>query len=330
MMRKALTGLIGTILIGLASPGAHAATSVSVAVGGRSFMAFLPFTLAVQLGYFEREGLDVQINDFQGGSKSIEALVGGSADFALGALEHAIYLQAKGIDVKATALFTKSYGAVLSLKPELAKKYKSPADLRGLKIGVTAPGSSMALALDILLSKGNIPVSETPMIAIGGGAGAIAQAKSGQIDGVVLTDPQIAILANDGDMIPVVDTRNEVGMNYLYGGYIAATTILTTPKTIAEKRPAVMAFTKAIVHALQWLKSATPEQVASIVPPSFYGNDRELYKELVARMHDLYSTDGVIPMPFAINSYNVLAKYGKLSAKIDVAKTFDNSFAEGK
>lgn len=328
MGRIFLAGLV--IAVVAVSGAAFAQTSVSVAVGGRSFMSFLPFELAVDLGYFKQEGLDVQINEFHGGSKAVEALVGGSADFSLGGLEHAVLLQAKGIDIKAIALFTKSHGEVLALKPELAKKYTSPRDLKGLKIGVTSPGSSMALALDLLLAKANVPTSDTPKIAIGGGPGAIAAAKSGRIDGVVLNDPVISVLTRDGDMVPVFDTRTEDGMKYLYGGFIAASTVLTTPKVIAEKRPAVKAFTKAIVHALQWLHTATPEQVASTVPPSFYRKDRKLYEEAVARMHDVYSTDGVIEPQFAANLYKALATHAHLTAKIDIAKTYDNSLVEGK
>lgn len=329
MLRKALLAAFAAAIC-LSPATTRAAMSVSVAVGGRTFMSFLPFTVALQLGYFKQEGLDVQVNELLGGSKSTEALVGGSVDFALGSLEHAIYLRAKGIDVKGIVLFTKSYGAVLSLKPVLAKTYKSPSDLKGLTIGITAPGSSMALALDILLAKGNLPTSATSMVAIGGGAGAVAAAKSGRLDGVVLTDPQISVLAHDNDMIPVVDTRTAAGMKYLYGGFIAAATVLATSKTIAEKGPQSKAFVKAIVHALQWLKKATPEQVTSIVPPSYYGNNRDLYKELVARAQEMYSSDGVIELPFAENSYRVLTEYHQMSGTIDIKETFDNSFVEEK
>lgn len=329
-MRKLFLAAFALLCIGLSSVAASAQTSVSVAVGGRSLMSFLPFELAVDLGYFKQEGLDVRINEFRGGSTAVEALVSGSSDFALGGLEHAIYLQAKGIDIKAIALFTKSHGEVLALRPALAKTYNSPRDLEGLKIGVTSPGSSMALSLDLLLAKDRVPVADTPKIAVGSGAAAIAAAKSGRIDGIVLNDPVISVLTHDADMVAVFDTRTEDGMKYLYGGYIAASTVLTSPKTIAEKPAAVKGFAKAIVHALQWLHQATPDQVASTVPASFYRNDRELYKESIARMRDVYSTDGVIEPQFALNLYKVLAEYRNLAGKIDITKTYDNTFVQGR
>ena len=52
---------------------------VSIAVGGKNLLYYLPLTIAEQLGYFKEEGLQVEISDFAGGSKALQALVGGSA-----------------------------------------------------------------------------------------------------------------------------------------------------------------------------------------------------------------------------------------------------------
>lgn len=331
-MRKTFLAAIGAAILALSATAVQAQTTVSVAIGGRSIVTFLPFTIADSLGYFKQEGLAVKINDFRGGSNSVEALVGGSADFALGGLDHPIYLQAKGIDIKAVALMTRSYGAVLALKPELAKKYKSPKDLQGLKIGVPAPGSSLAKALDILLAKVGLPDTAATKIGIGGGPGAVAAARSGRVDGLFQGDPMIAVLVADGVVVPVVDARTEEGIKYLYGGPIAATVVLTTPEMIKTRRPVVEKFVKAIVHALTWLHTATPEQVAAAVPESYYfGQGRKFYEGVIERAHLLYSTDGRITLDAAKRTYEGLAVSGILKTKkIDVAKTFDASFVTGK
>jgi NitT/TauT family transport system substrate-binding protein len=75
-------------------------------------VAYLPLTIAERRGYFAKEGLDVEINDFQGGAKALEALVGGSADVVCGAYEHTLYMAAKGIAIKAVALQANSFGLV--------------------------------------------------------------------------------------------------------------------------------------------------------------------------------------------------------------------------
>src|SRR3989442_12664204 len=50
---------------------------VSIAVGGKAAFYYLPLTIAERLGYFKDEGLDVEISDFDGGSKALQAEGGG-------------------------------------------------------------------------------------------------------------------------------------------------------------------------------------------------------------------------------------------------------------
>src|ERR1019366_9452152 len=69
---------------------------VSIAVGGKNLLYYLPLTIAEQLGYFKDEGLQVELSDFAGGAKALQALVGGSADVVSGAYEHTINMQSKG------------------------------------------------------------------------------------------------------------------------------------------------------------------------------------------------------------------------------------------
>jgi NitT/TauT family transport system substrate-binding protein len=57
---------------------------VRVAVGGQNQMVYLPTTLAQELGFYKAEGLDVELQDFQGGAKALQALVGGSAEVVSG------------------------------------------------------------------------------------------------------------------------------------------------------------------------------------------------------------------------------------------------------
>src|SRR2546427_11195433 len=78
--------------------------TITLAVGGKTLVAFLPLTIAERLGLFEKEGLKVEIHDFQGGARALQSLVGGSADVVCGAYEHTILTRAKGQAIKAIAL----------------------------------------------------------------------------------------------------------------------------------------------------------------------------------------------------------------------------------
>ena len=92
--RRATIALIALLLLA-GTRAAAAAESLSIAVGGANIVAYLPLTIANELGYFKEAGVDVTINDVQSGTKMAEALVGGSADIGFGSYEHVLHLRPK-------------------------------------------------------------------------------------------------------------------------------------------------------------------------------------------------------------------------------------------
>ena len=77
---------------------------LTIAVGGKNLLYYLPLTIAESLGYFKAEGLDLTIADFAGGSRALQAMIGGSADVVSGAFEHTINMQVKGQRLRAFVL----------------------------------------------------------------------------------------------------------------------------------------------------------------------------------------------------------------------------------
>jgi NitT/TauT family transport system substrate-binding protein len=114
---------------------------IVLGVGGKSSLYYLPLTLAERLGYFKEQGLNVTITDFGGGSKSLQSLIGGSADVVTGAYEHTIRMQSKGQNIAAVIELGRFPGMVLAVKKSKAAQVKTFGDLKGMKIGVPAPGS---------------------------------------------------------------------------------------------------------------------------------------------------------------------------------------------
>src|SRR5438874_10993416 len=98
---------------------------ITIAVGGKSLFYYLPLTVAERKGYFKGEGLEVEIPDFAGGARALQALVGGSADMVSGAYEHTINMAAKKQPIKAVGLQAKYSSIVLVMSKERAAKYKS-------------------------------------------------------------------------------------------------------------------------------------------------------------------------------------------------------------
>ena len=158
------------------------AAKVAIAVGGKNLFYYLPLTIAERRNYFKDEGLDVEISDFAGGAKALQAAVGGSADVVSGAFEHTLLLQAKGQMFREFVLQGRAPQIVLAVSKKAMPNYKSIADLKGKKIGVTAPGSSTSIMASFVLAKAGLTASDVAFIGVGAGAGAIAALQSGQID----------------------------------------------------------------------------------------------------------------------------------------------------
>lgn len=254
----------------------------------------------------------------------------GSVDFIAGAYEHTLYLQARGQTITSVALQNNSFGVVIALSKEKAAAYKSPKDLVGLKIGVTAPGSSSALALSLLLSKDNLGTDQVSIVGVGAGNSALAMMKSGRLDGESNFDPVITRLVLDGDLVPVVDTRTKAGLDYLYGGPFAGSAISTTPDFIKSNPKTVQAFVNGMVKALHWLQKASVDDIADALPPEFYAGDKEFYKKAVQANREMLSKDGVVTPTLSGNTYRIISSFNESvkNAKIDMAKTYDASFAE--
>jgi len=324
-----LSVLTAWVAAPLASAQAVEKPKLTVGVGGKPLFYYLPLTIAERQGYFKAEGLDVEILDFPGGAKALQALIGGSVDVVSGAYEHTITQQAKGQNIEALVLQGKYAGIVLGMSKAKAAAYKSPADLKGMKIGVTAPGSSTNMFVNILLAKAKLPPDSVSIIGVGATAGAVAIMKRGEIDAISNLDPVISMLEAGGDIVPVIDTRTAKGMQEMYGGAYAAGCIYV-PVDFAKKNPnTAQAFVNAMVRALRFIQASTPDQIVAAVPPEYY-SDKALYKAALEKNLEAFRHDGIISMEASQNVYRDLKTFdpGLQNATVDLAKTVNMSFAQ--
>jgi len=319
--------------LAFASPAVHSQApekpKLSIGVGGKPLFYYLPLTIAERQGYFKAEGLDVEILDFPGGAKALQALIGGSVDLVSGAYEHTISQQAKGQNIEALILQGKDAGIVLGMSKAKAAQYKSGKDLKGMKIGVTAPGSSTNMFVNVLLAKDGLKPDDVAIIGVGATAGAVAIMKRGEIDAIANLDPVISMLEAGGDIVPVIDTRTAKGMKDVYGGAYAAGCIYV-PVDFAKKYPnTAQAVVNAMMRALRFIQASTPDQIVAAVPTDYY-TDKALYKAALEKNIDTYKHDGSISVEAGRNVLRDLKTFDPTvqSATVDVAKTVNMTFQQ--
>lgn len=327
--------LIGTGLAVAALPTLGLAQSLekpklTIAVGGKNLFYYLPLTIAEQLGYFKAEGLDVTIVDFAGGAKALQAVVGGSADVVSGAFEHTINMQAKGQAMRAFVLQGQAPQIVLGVNPKTLPHFKSIADLKGKKIGVTAPGSSTNVLVNFVLAKAGLKPSDVSIIGVGAANGAVAAMRSGQIDAISNLDPVITLLQRSGDLKIVTDTRLVSEAEKVFGGPMPAG-CLYAPQPFLDKNPqTTQALTNALVRANKWIQAAGGGDIIKVVPESYLLGDRAVYIDGFLAAQKALSPDGTIPPKGAETALRALASVDdKLaSAKLNLDAVYTNEFVK--
>jgi NitT/TauT family transport system substrate-binding protein len=122
-------------------------------VGGKNLLYYLPLTIAEQLGLLQGRGAGRDHRRLRRRRAALQAVVGGSADVVSGAFEHTVNMQHKGQRMRAFVLQGRAPQIVLGVNPKTMPNYKTVADLKGKKIGVTAPGSSTNVMVNFVLAK---------------------------------------------------------------------------------------------------------------------------------------------------------------------------------
>jgi len=329
-----MASLAAVPAIGLAGANARAQalekTKVSIAVGGKASFYYLPLSIAEFKGFYKAEGLDVEISDFAGGSRALAAVVGGSADVVSGAYEHTINLQQKGQMFQAFVLQGRAPQMAIGVSSKTMAGYKSVTDLKGKKIGVSAPGSSTNMMASFMLANAGLKASDVSFVGVGTGAGAVTALRSGQIDAISNVEPVMTMLQQSGDIRIVADMRTMKGTQDFLGGPMPAA-CLYAPLTFVQKYPnTAQALASAIIRANRWIESVGPSELIRTVPESYLLGDRGIYLATFNAIRDSISRDGLIPDEGSKTALKLLEastpKWDK--TKVDLAKTYTNEFAK--
>ncbi|HVZ53357.1 MAG TPA: ABC transporter substrate-binding protein [Pseudolabrys sp.] len=316
---------------GLMSGLALAQSKVTLAIGGASCLCYLPTVLANQLGEYKKAGVDVDLVTFKGGSESLKAVIGGSADVVSGYFDHCVNLAAKGQHLQAFVVYDRFPGLVLVVSPKHNGEIKSVKDLAGKKVGVSAPGSSTDFFLKYLLSKNGMDPNNTAVIGVGLGASAVAAMEQGQIDAAVMLDPAVTILADKyKDLRILSDTRSEKDTLAVFGGQYPGGALYTKAEWVAAHPKEVQGMTNAIVSTLKWIHSHTPEEIADKMPPEYVGKDKATYVAALKNTLPMYSETGAMDPKGAAAVLAVFSQSSPAVAKahIDLSTTYTNKFVE--
>jgi NitT/TauT family transport system substrate-binding protein len=218
-------------------------TVVNTAVTG----AFGGFWTAIDAGYFQDEGIEVQITHVDSTSRSIPVLLAGEAQFSSLDGQTIIEADLKGADLRAVAAATNRFVFFVMADPSI----KAPADLKGKRLGITTPGSSTDTAARKALALWNLePNTDLALVPLASGPNILTGLTAKQIDAGVLGPPtstrarmagyqEMVNLAKDGPEYPSV-------------------TFGTTQKYLHQNPQAALGFVRAYSRGLHRFKTDKP------------------------------------------------------------------------
>ena len=322
--------LLATLLLtSCGSPAPSGRASVRIAVGGASLLIYLPATLAQELGFAREEKLDLQLTDFQGGSKALEAMLGGSADVVCGFYDHAVQMAAQGRDVRAFVTMLRYPGLVLVGTSPQVRRIE---DLKGKTVGVSAPGSSTHFMLNHLLATHGLQPSDVSVAAIGMASTAVAAATRPSVDAAVMTDPSLAIAMHKSPSIRILaDTRTAEGVRSVFGVDAYPASVLYTTQAWLGAHPQDAAhLARALRKTLDWMRTHTPEEIFEKLPASFRTGDRAGDLAGLRSLQDMLSRDGKMDpaAPAVVRKVLGTSIAAIRTASIDLSKTYSNEIGE--
>jgi NitT/TauT family transport system substrate-binding protein len=333
-MKRILAASLAATMCACAGAKAPGLRHVRLAVGGQNQMVYLPTTLAQQLGFYREEGLDVELQDFAGGAKALQAAVGGSADVVSGFYDHTIQMAAEGRDYVAFVTMLRFPGLVLVTSPQGAATLTSIGDLKGKIAGVTTAGSSSQMLLTYILQRNGVAADAVSITAIGSAATAIAALEHGKVDVGMVADPAFTLVQRRNPGVRVLaDLRTADGVNAALGTHAYPASVLyASAGWIRGNRDTTERLARAITRTLAWMQTHTPQEIAAKTPKEFRGEDDTLYVEALKASMPMFSPDGRMPAEGTEVVRTLLA--GSMekvrNASIDLSKTYTNEFIHGR
>ena len=277
----------------------------------------LPTYVALEGGFFLRNGLDVDLQLISSSTAAVAALVSQKADFVQAGGSEAVSSAVGGADVVVTAITSPVYSYLL----EAASEIKAPSDLKGKKVGISTAGSSSDVAVRVALRKiGLEPDRDVTVVAIGGVPQRVAAMQTGAIQATVANPPETTTLERAG-FHPLLD---------LAGLKLPATnqTTITRRDVVATRPQVVQAFVDALVQSIAYMKK-NKQFTVGVLKKYFKSEDDAAMGATV----DFYVSEVLPPLPYPkadlfADAITVLAAKNDKVKTFDVNKILDPSFVQ--
>ncbi|AIF43990.1 ABC transporter substrate-binding protein [Virgibacillus sp. SK37] len=311
-----------TVLI-LSACSSQKTTSINIAEVTRSLF-YAPQYVAIEKGFFEEEGLDVELQTTWGGDKTMTALLSDGADVALVGSETSIYVYGQNSKDYAInfAQLTQTDGTFL-----VAKEPKPDFQWEDLKdstfLGQRKGGMPQMVGEFVLKKHGIDPHRDLNLkqnIDFANIPGAFV---SGDAEYVQLFEPTASTFEKEGKGHIIASFGEE-------SGHVPYTVYMTKQSFMKENEETVESFTRAVYKAQQWVENNSAEDIASVIQPYFEDTDLEMLTSSIDRYKSQgsFATDPILDKEEWNNLKNIMDEAGELPVDAAYEELVNTKFAE--
>lgn len=302
---------------------------LQMGVDHKSSFCYLPLTIAERLGYFQAEGLHLQLQEFASPTLAAQSLLAGGVQVLSGTYSTNIVLDRLGHSLQSVVLQGRAPQMVMGMAGDQGNRFRHWRDLRGQRIGVVQRGTASHRIALLALARGRLGEGDVTFRELPSATDALNAFRSGEVSVLCYPDPLITRLEQAGEIKVLLDTRTVRGSKEFFGGLLPAGCLSAKQDWVEEHADEAQALANAMVKALKWLQTAGPSDLIKVVPESYFGGDRALYLAAFSRSREAWSPDGVMPNEGPAVAARMLAKLNATSPTPDqdLMKTYTNRFA---
>ena len=285
---------------------------------------YAPQYAAIELGYFEDEGLDLKLVNGAGADKVMTALISGDADIGFMGSEASIYVYQQGSDDYAVNFAQLTQRAGNFLVGREAQDNFTWADLKGKKVLGGRAGGMPEMVFEYILKKNGIDPAADLTIDQSINFGLTAAAfTSNDADYTVEFEPFATGLEKEGNGHVIAS----LGVDSGYVPYTA----YSVKKSYLEKNPeTIQKFTNAIQKGLEYVNTHSAEEIAKVIQPQFKETDEDTIATIVGRYkdQDTWKGDTVFEKDSFELLENILEEAGELNERVPYDKLVTTEFSQ--
>ncbi len=285
---------------------------------------YAPQYVAIALGFFEEEGLEIDLINGNGADKVMTSVLSGEAEIGLSGPEAAIYIYLEGKQDHAVVFsqLTKRDGSFLVAR-EPIENFSFDMLKGKYVIGGRAGGVPLMTFLYVLKQNGldpekDLTVDSSVQFAMMAGA-----FTAGTGDFVNLFEPTASSVVSEGKGYIVASIGKE-------GGEIPYTAYYSSKSYIEKNPETIQKFTNAVTKGQKWVETHSAAEIAEVIKDFFPDSDIKLLTEVTQRHKDIdaWNTNGIMTEDSFNRLQDVIESAGELSKRVEFKDVVDNSFAE--